>query len=131
MAAASRTTPPTIVDESVLLRYLLNDDTRKSAQAHRIILEGNVCVYPETIVRTVEILSSVYSIPHSLIGHVVCLLLDDVIAEEDAELRLAAHLYGDSRHDFRTCLMLARSTMRNQRAFSFDPATARALSSRS
>ncbi len=120
--------PATIIDETVLLRYLLNDDARRSAQAHKLILDGNVHVYTEAIVHTVAVLSDLYGVPHSLIGHVIELLMDDVLTDEEAAIRLAARFYADGRIDFDTCLTLARMALKGQRGLSFDPASARVLS---
>lgn len=105
----------TIVDENVILRYLLNDDASKANRARRLILGGNVRTYPEVIVRVVCVLSEVYGVPRSLIGNVIELLMGDIQVEEAASVRLAARLYSANKLDFDDCLMAARSALHGYR----------------
>ncbi|WP_165053834.1 MULTISPECIES: PIN domain-containing protein [unclassified Adlercreutzia] len=118
-AAKRRRDAVTIIDETVLLRYLLDDDAAKSARARSLVLGGNVRVYPETIVRTVCVLTEVYGVPRSLVGNVVELLLDDVSVEDEASVRLAARLFGSGKLDFDACLASARSTLHGYQTYSF------------
>lgn len=101
----------TIVDETVLLRYLLDDDPRPSAKARRLIASGCAQAYPEVAARTVRILEEDYHVPRSLIGTVMELLVNDVSFEDGAAVRLAAHFYIGNRLSFTSCLTVARNVL--------------------
>lgn len=109
----------TVIDETVLLRYLLNDDEAKAARARRLILGGNVRVYPDAVVRTVDALTEAYGVPRSLVGTVVELLTGDVSVQDEASVRLAARLFSTSKLDFASCLMSARSALHGYQVQSF------------
>ena len=83
----------TIVDETVLLHYLLDDEPRPSAKARRLIASGCAQAYPETAALTVQLLEEDYRVPRSLIGTVMEFLADDVSFQDGATVRLAARLY--------------------------------------
>lgn len=116
---------PVLVDETILLRYLLRDDERKADTAHRLILGGNVHAHPETIVKTVGILSDTYRVPRSLIGSVVGLLLEDIAVFDVAAVRLAARLFAEGKTSFDACLLDARHIIGGYRVESFDRSVAR------
>ncbi|MDO4289719.1 MAG: type II toxin-antitoxin system RelB/DinJ family antitoxin [Eggerthellaceae bacterium] len=116
--AAARGTV-TIVDETVLLRYLLVDEPAKADRAHRLIVGGNVRTYPENVARAVDALEGDYRVPRSMIGNVVALLLDDLTCEDETVVRIAARLFGSGKHDFNTCLMQARNTLHGCQTLSF------------
>ncbi len=103
--------PPIIVDETILLRYLLDDESRASAKAHRIIAAGTAQAYPETIARTVRLLEETYQVPRTLLGTVVELLADDVSLEDGAAIRLAARLYASNKLSFTDSLTAARNVL--------------------
>ena len=116
---------PVLVDETILLRYLLRDDERKADTAHRLILGGNVHAHPETIVKTVGILSDTYRVPRSLIGSVVGLLLEDIAVFDVAAVRLAARLFAEGKTSFDACLLDARHIIGGYRVESFDRSVVR------
>lgn len=101
----------TIVDETILLRYLLDDDPRPSAKARRLIASGCAQAYPEVAVRTVHLLEEDYRVPRSLIGTVMELLADDVSFQDGTAIRLAARLYTGNRLPFAGCLTVARNVL--------------------
>ena len=101
----------TIVDETVLLRYLLDDEPRPSAKARRLVASGCAQAYPETAARTVQLLEEDYHVPRSLIGTVMELLADDVSFQDGATVRLAARLYAGNRLPFASCLTAARNVL--------------------
>lgn len=101
----------TIVDETVLLRYLLDDDPRPSAKARRLIASGCAQAYPEVAARTVRLLEEDYRVPRSLIGTVMELLADDVSFQDGMAVRLAARLYAGNRLTFTACLTAARNVL--------------------
>ncbi len=109
-----------IVDESILLRYLLDDDPRRSAKARRVVGSGMARTYPESVTRTVQVLEETYRVPRSLISTVLTLLSDDVAIQDCATVCLAGRLYASNRLPFATCLTTARSTITGLRVETFD-----------
>lgn len=110
----------TIVDETVLLRYLLDDDARASAKARRLIASGCAQAYPEVAALTVHLLEHDYHVPRSLIGTVMELLADDVSFEDGAVVRLAARLYAGNRLSFTACLTAARNVLTSHPVATFN-----------
>ena len=53
----------TIIDETVILRYLLDDDEVLSPRAAKVIAARTARVYPEIITRVVVTLRDVYKVP--------------------------------------------------------------------
>lgn len=109
--SATSDSATTIVDETILLRYLLDDDPRPSAKARRLIASGCAQAYPEVAVYTVHLLEEEYRVPRSLIGTVMELLADDVSFQDGAAIRLAARLYAGNRLSFAGCLTVARNVL--------------------
>lgn len=68
----------TIIDETVILRYLLNDDEVLSPHAAKVIATRTARVYPEIITRVVVTLRDVYKVPRVEIASAMTKLLDDV-----------------------------------------------------
>ena len=110
----------TIVDETIILRYLLNDEKRQSAEAARIIGQGDAYTYPEIIARVVVVLRDVYHVPRSLIGRSISLLLDDIAVAEEETVRLAARAFGTTLFDVTDCMIVARNMLHGYRVRSFD-----------
>ena len=52
-----------IIDETVILRYLLDDDEVLSPRAAKVIATRTARVYPEIITRVVVTLRDVYKVP--------------------------------------------------------------------
>lgn len=115
-----------IVDKTVLLHYLLDNDARRSPKARRTIAGGTARAYPETVVATVAALEDEYHVPRSLIGTVLPLLADDVSMEDGAAMRLAARLYGTSKLTFAECLLAARSILTGYSVETFNKQLSRA-----
>ncbi len=113
-------TETVIVDETVLLHYLLDDDPRPSAKARRIVASGRAQAFPETIAATVGTLEGRYRVPRSLIGTVIAMLADDLSLSDAATVRLAARLYGTNRLTFTECLLSARNVLTGHRIESFN-----------
>ena len=124
-AGSPSSCPPAIVDETVLLHYLLYDDARASAKAHRIVASGTAQAHPETIARTARLLEENYHVPRSLLGTVIELLADDVSLEDGAAVRLAARLYANNRLSFTDCLTAARNVLTGYPVETFNPALKR------
>lgn len=69
----------TIIDETVILRYLLDDDEVLSPRAAKVIATRTARVYPEIITRVVVTLRDVYKVPRAEIATAMRRLLDDVM----------------------------------------------------
>lgn len=72
----------TIIDETVILRYLLDDDEVLSPRAAKVIATRTARVYPEIITRVVVTLRDVYKVPRAEIATAMRRLLDDVMVDE-------------------------------------------------
>lgn len=103
----------TIIDETVILRYLLDDDEVLSPRAAKVIATRTARVYPEIITRVVVTLRDVYKVPR------VDRLLDDVMVDEPTVVALAVKLFGKTHMDFTDCLLAARTAIYNDDVVSF------------
>lgn len=101
----------TIIDETVILRYLLNDDEVLSPRTAR--------VYPETITRVAVTLRDVYKVPRVEIATAMTKLLDDVMVDEPTVVALAIKLFGKTHMDVTDCLLAARTAIYNDDVVSF------------
>lgn len=79
----------TIIDETVILRYLLDDDEVLSPRAAKVIATRTARVYPEIITRVVVTLRDVYKVPRVEIAAAMKRLLDDVMVDEPTVVALA------------------------------------------
>lgn len=109
----------TIVDETVLLRYLLDDDPQLSKRAAEVIATRDVRVYPEIVTRTIVTLRDVYGVPRNEVAHAMELLLDDVLVDEPTVTALAIRLFGKTHMDFTDCLLSARTAIYGDNIMSF------------
>lgn len=112
----------TIIDETVMLRYLLNDNKRQARQAREIIATGRAYTYAELLARVAVTLRDVYGIPRLEIASALDKLLDDVVVIEPDIVRLACRYFGNTLLDFTDCMMIARNVLRNYQIKSFDKA---------
>ena len=106
----------TIIDETVILRYLLNDDEVLSPRAAKVIATRTARVYPEIITRVVVTLRDVYKVPRAEIATAMRRLLDDVMVDEPT---VAVKLFGKTHMDFTDCLLAARTAIYNDDVVSF------------
>lgn len=113
----------TIIDETVILRYLLNDDEVLSPRAAKVIATRTARVYPEIITRVVVTLlvtlRDVYKVPRVEIAAAMKRLLDDVMVDEPTVVALAVKLFGKTHMDFTDCLLAARTAIYNDDVVSF------------
>ena len=79
----------TIIDETVILRYLLDDDEVLSPRAAKAIATRTARVYPEIITRVVVTLRDVYKVPRVEIAAAMKRLLDDVMVDEPTVIAFA------------------------------------------
>lgn len=92
----------TIIDETVILRYLLDDDEILSPRAAKVIATRTARVYPEIITRVVVTLRDVYKVPRTEIAAAMTRLLDDVMVDEPTVVTFAIRLFGKTHLDFPT-----------------------------
>lgn len=109
----------TIIDETVILRYLLNDDEVLSPRAAKVIATRTARVYPEIITRVAVTLRDVYKVPRVEIATAMTKLLDDVMVDEPTVIALAIKLFGKTHMDFTDCLLAARTAIYNDDVVSF------------
>lgn len=110
----------TIIDETVILRYLLDDDDEVlSPRAAKVIATRTARVYPEIIARVVVTLRDVYKVPRVEIAAAMKRLLDDVMVDEPTVVALAVKLFGKTHMDFTDCLLAARTAIYNDDVVSF------------
>lgn len=110
----------TVIDESVILRYLLNDNKKKAKEAAHIILNGQTYSYPEIFARVAVTLRDVYGVPRSLISEALLTLLEDICVSEEDIVRYATRLFGTSMFDYIDCLLVARNHLYGYDVFTFD-----------
>lgn len=115
----------TVIDETVILRYLLKDNARQANNAADIIATGRAYTYPELLARVAVTLRDVYRVPRSVIGETLCMLLDEVCVDEEDIVRLACRHFGSTQLDFTDCMLIARNALRGCRVVSFDKALAK------
>lgn len=108
----------TIIDETVILRYLLDDEVL-SPRASKVIATRTARVYPEIITRVVVTLRDVYKVPRVEIAAALKRLLDDVMVDEPTVVALAVKLFGKTHMDFTDCLLAARTAIYNDDVVSF------------
>lgn len=108
----------TIIDETVILRYLLDDDEVLSPRAAKVIATRTARVYPEIITRVVVTLRDVYKVPRVEITAAMKRLLDDMV-DEPTVVALAVKLFGKTHMDFTDCLLAARTAIYNDDVVSF------------
>lgn len=108
----------TIIDETVILRYLLDDEVL-SPRAAKVIATRTARVYPEIITRVVVTLREVYKVPRTEIAAAMARLLDDVMVDEPTVVALAVKLFGKTHMDFTDCLLAARTAIYNDDVVSF------------
>lgn len=108
----------TIIDETVILRYLLDDDEVLSPRAAKVIATRTARVYPE-IITLVVTLRDVYKVPRVEIATAMRRLLDDVMVDEPTVVALAVKLFGKTHMDFTDCLLAARTAIYNDDVVSF------------
>lgn len=108
----------TIIDETVILRYLLDDEVL-SPRAAKAIATRTARVYPEIITRVVVTLRDVYKVPRVEIAAAMKRLIDDVMVDEPTVVALAVKLFGKTHMDFTDCLLAARTAIYNDDVVSF------------
>ena len=108
----------TIIDETVILRYLLDDEVL-SPRAAKVIATRTARVYPEIITRVVVTLRDVNKVPRVEITAAMKRLLDDVMVDEPTVVALAVKLFGKTHMDFTDCLLAARTAIYNDDVVSF------------
>ena len=120
---------PHLIDETVILRYLLDDDPQLSKTAREVIGEGTSYTFPSMFARVAVILRDVYGVPRSQIAVALIALLDDITVRDEDIVRYACRLFGSSMFDFLDCLIIGHNILRGEPVISFEkPLMRRALS---
>lgn len=109
-----------LIDETVILRYLLGDHKTNSRDAADAIATGECYTYPEIFARVAVTLRDIYRVPRSQIGFTLIELLDDIEVIEEDVVRYASRLFGSSMLDYVDCLLVARNALYNTQIMSFD-----------
>ena len=110
----------TILDETAILRYLLEDDKKCAKEVEETIASGVAYTYPEIICRVVVTLRDVYNVPHSVIDKAINMLLDDVNTTEEHVVRLACKFFCTSPLDFTDALIVARCSILGHNSIIYD-----------
>lgn len=109
-----------VLDESAILRYLLNDDKKKAREVASLITERKAYSYPEIFARVAVTLRDVYSVPRSLISEAMLNLINDICVGEEDIVRYATRLFGTTMFDYIDCLLVARNHLYGHEVFTFD-----------
>ena len=118
-----------LIDETVILRYLLEDDKKGFKEASAVIGSGEAYTYPEIMARVAVTLRDVYRVPRSQIGYVLLSLLEDIYVHDEDVVRYASPLFGSSMLDYVDCLLVARNALHGESVMTFDkPLLKRTLS---
>jgi predicted nucleic-acid-binding protein len=109
-----------LIDETVILRYLLDDNKSQSREAAEAIATGEAYTYPEIFARVAISLRDVYRVPRSQIGYTLVQLMDDIYVVDEDIVRYASRLFGSSMLDYVDCLLIARNALDGAKIMSFD-----------
>lgn len=109
-----------LIDETVILRYVLEDDKKNFKEACTVIASGEAYTYPEIFARVAVSLRDVYRVPRTQIGYTLIELLDDIYVVEEDVVRYASRLFGSSMLDYVDCLLVARNALNGEQILSFD-----------
>ena len=104
-----------LIDESIILRYLLADNKRGYHRACEAIATGEAYTYPEIYARVAIILRDVYGVPRSQIGYALVTLMNDITLIEAPIVEYATRLF-----DYVDCLLIARNAVMKQNVMTYD-----------
>ena len=110
----------TVLDESAILRYLLDDERKKARQVAEVIASGQAYSFPEVFARVAVTLRDVYLVPRSLISEALLTLLNDISVGEEDIVRYATRLFGTTLFDYIDCLLVARNHLYEFDVVTFD-----------
>lgn len=111
---------PLLIDETVILRYLLQDHKGHFKDACEAIASGDAYTYPEIFARVAVTLRDIYGVPRSQIGVTLLELMDDIYVIDEDVVRYASRLFGSSMLDYVDCLLVARNAIHGEQIMSFD-----------
>ena len=109
-----------LIDETVILRYLLKDHKGNYKEACDVIATGEAYTYPEIFARVAISLRDIYRVPRSQIGFTLLELMEDIYVVEEDVVRYASRLFGSSMLDYVDCLLVARNAINGEQVMSFD-----------
>lgn len=109
-----------LIDETIILRYVLDDDKRLHERAVELIQSTDVYTYPEIFTRVAVTLRDAYRVPRSQIAYTLNLLLEDIFVVDQDVVRYANKLFGSTIMDYIDCMLVARNVVRNEDVVSFE-----------
>jgi len=109
-----------LIDETIILRYILEDEKKSFKEACTVISEGRAYTYPEIFARVAVTLRDIYRVPRTQIGYTLVELLDDIHVVDEDVVRYASRLFGSSMLDYVDCLLVARNALHGEQIMSFD-----------
>lgn len=110
----------TVIDESVIMRFLLNDDKKLAKKAYDAIMSGDTQTYPETIARVAITLRDVYRVPRPVIGTALLNILDDVHINDQSVVEYSIRLFASTVLDYNDCMLLARNAIAGNPILAFN-----------
>lgn len=111
-----------ILDENMILRYLINDNIEMADKVEEIIDSNEVLILPEVIAEVIYVMRSVYKRERSEIvsGLIDFLDMDNVKTNCGNVLYEGIKLYGRVSLDFVDCLLCAYNTVSGYEICTFD-----------
>ena len=111
-----------VIDTNIVLRYLLSDDEKQSAEAATTIENNTVFIPNEVICEVCYVLDSVYNAPKNEIKNAVQVLLDsDNIKFDNKQIiKQAFSLFASKKFDIVDCMLFAYYTVCNYEVKTFD-----------
>lgn len=111
-----------ILDENMILRYLINDNIEMADKVEEIIDSNEVLILPEVIAEVIYVMRSVYKRERSEIvsGLIDFLDMENVKTNCGNVLYEGIKLYGPVSLDFVDCLLCAYNTVSGYEICTFD-----------
>lgn len=94
-------------DANMILRYLLNDDSKMAEISEQYIDSRNVTVTIEVIAEVVYVLKGVYALERNEIANAISQFIDLISCAEKDVLLLALSTFGEQNLDFVDCVLYA------------------------
>ncbi len=118
-----------VPDANVILRYLLNDHPRLSAEAEQIIDQHQLLIRTEIVCEVLYVLEKVYKIPRDKITAILAdfIGMKQINCPERNVLVLALKLYSSEELDFVDNILIALNQLHGMQIRSFDKKLCRLL----
>lgn len=109
-----------LLDASMILRYLLNDNQEMADKAERLLNNGDVAVTIEVVAEVVYVLKGVYSMDREKIVETVKDYLELVSCQKRDVLITALDAYGQCNLDFIDCILYGYHSAEGVEVATFD-----------